>query len=155
MKSAQIISLFLLIFIIFGCTSEGKIANTQLDVTTKEFLNKNTTYFGEGEEWFSTFTISKLRTSVFESLYIQYITDRTASVEEQGTHGIGEIEYSLKIEDSDSLESSYPQPLKGVRNFHTATEINEELVNWKFPKTVKLTIMWNGKKEIIELVRQD
>ncbi|KOP82943.1 hypothetical protein ACFFHH_06585 [Cytobacillus solani] len=155
MKRVHIISLFLLIFIMFGCTSEAKIVNPQNDKSDTEQSNKNITYFGEGEEWFSTYTISRVRTSVFESLYIQYITDRTASVEEQGTHGIGEIEYSLKIGDSSSLESSFPQPLKGVRNFHTATEINAELVNGDFPETIKLTIMWDEKKEMIELVKQD
>ncbi len=142
MKKIVIIFLFLaLIIMANGCN---------------EASDTNVLYFGEDEEWFATYTISKVRSSYFDSLYIQYINDRTASVKEQTTKAknIGKIEYELTIGNL-SIKSSYPQSLKGVGNFHVASETNAELVNTNFPDEITLEISWQDKKENIVLHKQD
>lgn len=155
MKKAIIIYLILLIVILAGCVNEEKTLTDKDNLTrNNEQSDSNVFYFGEGKEWFGAYTIYKVRTSYFESLYIQYLTDRTGSVEEQTTKNIGKIEYILNISDSAKLESSFPQPLKGVGNFHTATEINAKLIDSDFSERITLTINWKDKKEVIELKKQ-
>lgn len=129
----------LLISIVSGCSNES----------SKD--EQNVTYFGQGEEWFGTYTISKVNSYSFESLYIQHIIDRenTPTL----TKDVGEIEYVLDTGAS-KLESNSPQPLKGIGNFHTATETSELLIEGDYPEQATLTIEWNNQKEEIILTKQ-
>ncbi|MEH7451719.1 hypothetical protein [Gottfriedia acidiceleris] len=142
----------LLLIMIAGCNPSSSVSKSKVG-TEKENLKSQTYYFGEGDEWFGTYTISKVRTSYFESLYIQYITNHTDTIKEQISPKIGKIEYLLKLDDNNSLRSSYPQSLNGIGNFHTATEINEKMFNSP-PDEITLEIKWSGKKEIIKLRKQ-
>jgi len=149
MKKVVVMLLFFsLLVMVVGCKTEEK------PVIKKEDLKTNVFYFGEGEEWFATYTISEVRTSYFDSLYIQYITDRTASVEEQTSKKIGNIKYVLNAGKT-SIESSFPQQLKGIGNFHTASEVNTTIVDIDFPEEVTLEIRWLDKKENLVLIKQD
>jgi hypothetical protein len=143
-KYLLFISLFLIV--LAGC-------NHADDNLSEEANMDNTFYFGKGTEWFGTYTVSMVHESYFESLYIQHVTDRTGSNEGQ-IKDIREIEYVLNMGGS-KLESSDPQPLKGIGNFHTATEINKDLVDGDFPDQLTLTVKWNDQSEVIELKKQD
>lgn len=155
MKKTIVIILFLsLIFMVAGCKTEEKPL-TKKDLTINNKVSEtNVFYFGEGEEWFATYTVSKVRTSYFDSLYIQYITDRTVSVEEQTSKKIGDIEYLLNA-GKITIESSFPQHLKGIGNFHTASEVNASIVDNVFPEEITLEIRWQDKKENIVLKKLD
>ncbi|MBP2242978.1 hypothetical protein J2Z40_003560 [Cytobacillus eiseniae] len=143
MRKLNSIIILLFLFMLVGCNHvEEKIE--------EESKQDNIFYFGKGNEWFGTYTISKVNHSYFESLYIQHIRDRTDSVKEQATNNIGNIEYVLNKGNS-QLESNYPQPIQGIGSFHTAIEVSEDLINNMFPDQLTLTIKWNGKSEIIEL----
>ncbi|WP_232697206.1 hypothetical protein [Brevibacillus daliensis] len=138
------ISIFVCLILVFlvGCTSgEGKKTDEMPTVI----------YFGQGEEWFATYTISSVRESYFASLYIQYITDRTKTTVKQ-TADIGKIEYILKGKEW-TLSSSEPQSLVGILNFHTATEINADQFDLDLADTVTLEVRWKDQVEKIDLKR--
>ncbi|MDP5274938.1 hypothetical protein [Chengkuizengella axinellae] len=142
MKKVIVIFFTLMIVMIAGCNDvDTDKANTQ---------EQNIFYFGEGEKWFATYTVSKVSKSYFDSLYIQYIKDHNNRTEETT---IGDIEYVLKAGNWTS-QSSYPQSLKGVRNFHTASEMNAEAFDFANPEEVVLEISWQDKKETITLKKQ-
>ncbi|WP_214483175.1 hypothetical protein [Bacillus sp. SM2101] len=104
----------ILIILISGCEAENKTAN----INGPEM---NVFYFGEGKKWFATFSVAKVRSSYFESMYIQYIQDRNPHEYQSPT----EIEYVLDTGFS-SFKSNYPVSLKGIKNFHIAFETSPE-----------------------------
>jgi hypothetical protein len=137
LKKRLFFSIVALLVLMVGCT-KGTIEE------------QNIFYFGEGNEWFSTYTISKVNGSYFDSLYIQYVTDRTEPL----TDRVGEIEYHLSVGEM-FLSSTYPQPLQGVGNFHTASEMNADFFTMEFPDKVTLEIRWQDKVEKIILKKQN
>lgn len=142
-KINSMFTIFLLIMLV-GCN------NVESSVSEKS-KKDNVLYFGKGTTWFGSYTITKVNTSYFESLYIQHITDRTSPLQEQSANDdIGKIEYILDMGDT-KLESSYPRSLKGIGNFHTATETNEDFIDEDFPEQITLTINWNDETEVISL----
>ena len=52
-------------------------------------------------------------------------------------------------------ESSSPQELQGVGNFHTRSIMNADVFDITFDKEMNLSIQWLNNKESIELKRQD
>lgn len=136
----KLLSIIALLSIVSGCSYE------------KSEEEQNVMYFGVGEDWFGTYTISKVHSSFFESLYIQRIIDRENEPTLIGD--VGEIEYVLDA-GSSKLKSNSPQPLKGIGNFHTATETSGFLVEGKYPEQATLTIEWNNQTEEIILTKQN
>ncbi len=108
---------------------------------------KNMMYFGEGEEWFAVYTVSNVKNFVYDSLYIQYTSDFV------GKQRVKELEYSLTVGEK-KLSSSYPQPIEGVGNFHTASKINPEFFSLDYPDQAILELSWQDQAETIVLVRQ-
>lgn len=136
-----------------GC-SKNELHNAKADLNTKE--RSQIFYFGEGKEWFGTVTISKVKTSYFESLYIQHIIERsTTGKEQQASKNVGKIEYVLNLGNHNSTRSSYPQALQGIGSFHVATEINAETFDLKPSDEITLEIKWADKKETIQLKKQE
>lgn len=121
--------------------------------------NKNKTqsndtyfYFGQSNSWFATYTITKDKSSYYDSLTIQFLFDDNETKSE--TEKIGPIEYQLDG-NSMKIESSYPQELQGVANFHTGSRTNADVIQISFDKIIELTVNWKGKSETIKLKRQN
>lgn len=108
-------------------------------------------YTGKSQNWFATYTISKVNSSYFDSLYIQYVVDRSNG--SRIKQSIGSIEYELDGTIG-KIKSSYPQNLKGIGNFHTASETNATLFNIDIDKEVQLIVKWNGKSEVLKLRKE-
>lgn len=114
--------------------------------------NKNTYfYFGQNDTWIATYSITKAKASYYDSLSIQYLFDINESKSQ--TQKIGPIEYLLKG-NSMKEQSSYPQELQGIGNFHTGCRMNADITKIKFDKDIELTVKWQGRSEIIKLKRQ-
>ncbi len=156
MKKIVVILFIFSLIAVVGCSYEKKSLINNKNVINKNNAQDNVYYFGEGKEWFATYTVSKVRTSYFDSIYIQYINDRTASVDEQQqtSKNLGTIEYKLNAGNT-TIQSSYPQQLKGIGNFHTASELNADMINIDFPEEINLEIKWLNKKEYIILKKQE
>lgn len=150
-----VMALFLIVTV--GCSKEDKpVTKSKVDTENANSQKNQIFYFGEGEHWFGTYTISKVKSSNFNSLYIQYITDRNASVDEQTSPKIGKIEYVLTMGD-DSMKSSFPLALKGIGNYHTASEVNAEIYDTisDAPDEITLEVKWLNHKETIKLTKQN
>lgn len=122
-------------------------ANNESDIATKENFNE-VIYFGKTEEWLATFSIFQVRTSLFDSIYIQNIgEDREAE--------IGTFEYTLAGGEGFKAESSFPQKLQGVRSFQVSGETNAEIftIEPNVDGEFILTIRNRGKTETITLSR--
>ncbi|WP_069650088.1 hypothetical protein [Caloranaerobacter ferrireducens] len=144
MKRFLCILLVTMIAILSGCS----VSNV---TKQEEIKNENNIFYtGQGEKWFATYSISKVNSSYFESLYIQYLVDRTTIEKNKEEQNIGPIEYKL-VGNSMKLESSFPQKLKGIGNFHTATEMNAELFNTDYGDELILEIKWKDKTEKLYL----
>lgn len=70
------------------------------------------------------------------------------------TGKIGPIEYQL---DGNSMktQSSYPQELQGVANFHIGSRMNADFTKITFDNDIELTVKWQGKSETIKPERQN
>lgn len=140
MKYRILFSLVLSILLfISGCTNKESVIN--LKGKSDEVV-----YYGKGEEWLATYSIFKVKNSLFDSIYIQNIGGNREAK-------IGPIEYQLVGGEGFKFESQYPQELQGVRSFHTSSEANADVVTIK-PTTddvFKLTIKYNGKIETLTL----
>lgn len=144
MKRFLCILLVTMIAILSGCS----VSNV---TKQEEIKNENNIFYtGQGEKWFATYSISKVNSSYFESLYIQYLVDRTTIEKNKEEQNIGPIEYKL-VGNSMKLESSFPQKLKGIGNFHTATEMNAELFSTDYGDELILEIKWKDKTEKLYL----
>lgn len=138
MKKMIFVFLIFALLCTVGCKKEEK--------SKEGSHSKSTLYFGEGKDWFSTYTVTKVDSIYYNSLTIQHIND--------GMHSkIGNIEYVLKT-DIQTLESSFPRPLSGYDYFHISNGINAEIIGKGLPKKATLEIKWQDKKEIIVLKRQ-
>ena len=127
------------LLVLSGC------ANKEDEITYKERPNE-VIYFGKTEEWLATYSIFKVRNSLFDSIYIQNIGEDRESKK-------GPIEYILVGDEGLRFESSYPQELQGVRSFQTSSEYNSDVFSIMPNKdgVFTLTIKHNGKTEIITL----
>lgn len=137
----RILFSFVLSILLFisGCTNKESVSN---------FKEKSdeVVYYGKGEEWLATFSIFKVKNSLFDSIYIQNIGGNREAK-------IGLIEYQLVGGEGFKFESQYPQELQGVRSFYTSSEANADVVTIK-PTTddvFKLTIKYSGKIETLTL----
>jgi hypothetical protein len=85
--------------------------------TNTKGIEKVGTYFyvGQSNSWVATYSITEAKSLYYDSLYIQYIDD---IIDGNKIDEVGKIEYIL-TGNSMKMESSYPQELKGVGNFHT------------------------------------
>ena len=109
-------------------------------------------YTGQSTSWLATYSITKAKSSYYDSLSIQFLFDENNNESER--EKIGPIEYVLNG-NSMKMESSYPQELKGVANFHTGSRVNAEAFKITFDKELELTVKWKEKSEIIKLKRQN
>jgi len=115
--------------------------------------DKNTYfYLGQSNSWLVIYSITKVESTYYDSLSIQYIFDDNSPSEK--TQKIGPIEYQLNG-NSMKAESSYPQELQGVGNFHTGSIMNADAIKITFDKEMDLSIQWQDNKESITLKRQD
>jgi hypothetical protein len=123
-----------------GCSQNNKVDN------------KNTYfYYGQSKSWFATYSITKDKSSYYDSLSIQYLFDDNSGNQ---TEKIGPIEYQL-TGNSMKIQSSSPQELQGVAYFHTGSRMNIDAIKITFDKDIKLIIRWQGKNETIKLQRQN
>jgi hypothetical protein len=53
------------------------------------------------------------------------------------------------------IESSYPQDLKGVGNFHTGSITNPATVQITFDNNIELNVKWQDKNEVVKLIKQN
>ncbi|MFT4146651.1 MAG: hypothetical protein QM644_19580 [Mobilitalea sp.] len=120
----------------------------------KKMTNDKNTYFylGQSNSWLVTYSITKVESTYYDSLSIQYIFDDEQLKEE--TQKIGPIEYQLNG-NSIKAESSSPQELQGVGNFHTGSIMNADNIKVTFDKEIDLSIQWRDNEESIILKRQD
>lgn len=144
MKRLLLILVFIIVLSINGCSTHEVI---EQEVLKNE---KNLFYTGQGEKWFATYSVSKVNSSYFDSLYIQYLSDRTTTEKSKEEQNIGPIEYQL-VGNSMKIESLSPQKLKGIGNFHIASEMNSEFFNFYDGDELSLEIKWKDKREIIKL----
>jgi hypothetical protein len=134
-----LITLFVLVLLtISGCTK------AQEDTNSNYYF-----YAGQSNTWLATYTISKVNTSYYDSLCVQYLFSQNVS-EKNTDLKIGPIEYKL-VGNSLTTQSSHPQKLQGVANFHTGSRMNAEIVKVSLDKEIALTIKWQGKSESIKL----
>ena len=137
----NILGITILLLSLMGCANRK---------TTED----NNTYFyiGQSNRWIATYSITKVKSTYYDSLSIQYIFDNNDPNEKN--QKIGPIEYQLNG-NSMKTESSFPQELQGVGSFHTGSIINADAFDITFDKKMELSIQWQDKKESIELKRQD
>lgn len=109
-------------------------------------------YLGQSNSWLVTYSITKVEDTYYDSLSILYIFDDNSLTEKK--QEIGPIEYQL-IGNSMKTESSFPQELQGVGNFHTGNIMNADAFKITFDKEMDLSIQWQDNKESIKLKRQD
>ncbi|MCR8643231.1 hypothetical protein NV379_11220 [Paenibacillus sp. N1-5-1-14] len=133
MKWRLFVGIMITAFILLtSCTSKPTDAPPKQDSTSFVYMDQQ-------GEWLATYSVFKVKTSYFESLYLQYIgEDRGAK--------IGPIEYKL-VGEGMEWASQYPQDLQGVRSFHTSSEINADILPHKPTKdsNFKLEIKYQGK----------
>jgi hypothetical protein len=141
MKKILGILMVVVLLSLSGCSKENKAQNKDTYF-----------YFGQSNSWFATYSITKAKSSYYDSLSIQYLFDVNESKSETGK--IGPIEYLLNS-NSIKTQSSYPQELQGVANFHTGSRMNAEVAKITFDKDIELTVKWQGKIETIKLTRQN
>ncbi|HHV09745.1 MAG TPA: hypothetical protein GXX75_05655 [Clostridiales bacterium] len=122
--------------------------------SNKKMTEDKNTYFylGQSNSWLVIYSITKVESTYYDSLSIQYIFDDNSPSEK--TQKIGPIEYQLNG-NSMKAESSYPQELQGVGNFHTGSIMNADAIKITFDKEMDLSIQWQDNKESITLKRQD
>lgn len=108
-------------------------------------------YIGQSDSWLATYTITKVESYYYDLLTIQYIFH---DKNENSTEKIGPIEYQL-VGKSKKSESSFPQELQGVGNFHTGSIINADAFKITFDDEMDLSIQWKDKNESIQLKRQN
>ncbi len=122
--------------------------------SNKKVTEDKNTYFylGQSNSWLVTYSITKVESTYYDSLSIQYIFDVNSPNEL--TQKIGPIEYQLNG-NSMKTESSFPQELQGVGNFHTGNIMNADAFKITFDKEMDLSIQWQDNKESIKLKRQD
>lgn len=114
--------------------------------------DKNTYfYFGQSKSWFATYSITKDKSSYYDSLSIQYLFDDN---NKNQTEKIGPIEYQL-TGNSMKSQSSSPQELQGVAYLHTGSRMNIDAVKITFDKDIELIVKWQGKNETVKLQRQN
>ncbi len=128
----------MLLFILTGCSNK------------KVTEDKNTYfYLGQSNSWLVTYSITKVESTYYDSLFIQYIFEDNSPRKK-----IGPIEYQLNG-NSMKTESLYPQDLQGVGYFHTGSIMNADVIKITFDKEMDLSIHWQDNKESIKLKRQD
>ena len=101
--------------------------------------------------WLAIYTITKVKSSYYDSLSIQFLFDDN---NKYPTEKIGPIEYEL-TGNSMKIGSSSPQELQGVANFHTGSRMNADNVKVTFDKEIILTVKWQCKSETLKLERQN
>lgn len=106
-------------------------------------------YLGVGDSWLATYSVNKVNNSYYDSLSIQYIYDECSSEPEV----VSPIEYTL-VGNSSTKESSFPQELQGILNFHVASRINADFFETNFDNQMQLTVKWQGKEEHILLKKK-
>lgn len=135
----KLLSIFMIVIIVSlgGCSNNKDI-------------EKKDTYFyiGQSKSWLATYSVTKVNSSYYDSLSIQYLFDDN----ESETGKIGPIEYQLNG-NSIKTQSSYPQELQGVANFHTGSSMNADVIKITFDKDVELNVKWQGKNETLKLKR--
>lgn len=137
MKKAIWILMMVFIVSLVGCSNKKNTDDTYF-------------YLGQSDSWLVTYTISKVESSYYNSLSIQYIFDENI---DNDTEKIGPIEYQLKG-NSMEIESSYPQELQGIGYFHVGSRMNADLFKVTFDKQIDLSIQWLEYNESIKLIRQ-
>lgn len=120
-----------------GCTYDNKSKGTDF-------------YLGQGNSWIAIYSITKIESSYYDSLSIQYIFDDNSKNQ---IEKIGPIEYEL-TGNSMKIESSSPQELQGAANFHVGSRMNAHYIKLSFEDNIELTVKWQGKSETIKLERQ-
>lgn len=121
-------------------------------ISDNKYENKDTHfYFGQSNSWLAVYTITKVKSSYYDSLSIQYIFDDNNNNQ---TEKIGPIEYEL-TGNSMKIGSSSPQELQGTANFHTGSRMNVNNVKVTFDKEIILTVKWQDKSETLKLERQN
>lgn len=120
----------------------------------KKMTEDKNTYFylGQSKSWLVTYSITKVESTYYDSLSIQYIFDNNSPSDK--TQKIGPIEYQLNG-NSMKIESTSPQELQGVGNFHTGSIMNSDAFKITFDKEMDLSIQWQDNEESIKLKRQD
>lgn len=134
----KIIFLMILILSMFqlGCTNSGDSVD-------------NIIYIGNSETWLGTFTVSNIDSIYYNSLVIQHVFDEKTDSQREL---IDKIEYKLSGVDI-AFESTFPQNLDGTGYFHVGSKTSADFFDIDFKDSMKLTIMWNDKKETIDLMR--
>ena len=107
-------------------------------------------YLGKSNTWLVTYSVTKVASSYYDSLSIQYIFDNN----EDNLDKIGPIEYQLS-DSSRSLVSSFPQQLQGIGYFHAGSRMNADIFKITFDKEMVFAIQWQGNTEKFKLNRQD
>lgn len=139
MKKLLSILMIVIILSLGGCSNN------------KDIEKKDTYYYiGQSKSWLATYSVTKVKSSYYDSLSIQYLFDDNES---EATK-IGPIEYQLNG-NSIKTQSSYPQELQGVANFHTGNRMNADVIQITFGKDVELNVKWQGKNETVKLKRQN
>jgi hypothetical protein len=141
MKKMLGVLMVVVLLALSGCLNENKAQNKDTYF-----------YFGQSNSWFATYSITKAKSSYYDSLSIQYLFDANEGKGETGK--IGPIEYLLNG-NSIIIQSAYPQELQGVANFHTGSRMNADVTKITFDKDIELIVKWQGKSETIKLARQN
>lgn len=112
-------------------------------------------YYGQGDTWMATYTVSEINSTYYETIYIQYLYDSDISERqlEKISKEIGAIEYRL-IGNSQEISSAFPQELNVYLNYQHAKFIKVDQ-EYKTERTMNITINWQDKEENITLKRQN
>lgn len=137
MKKIRILS-FLVILLLYTMHSSSQDINTYF-------------YAGKGHSWLATYSLIQVGSIYYDSLYIQYLFDPIEIPHQE--ERIGPIEYIL-AGNSLEMSSSYPQDLKGVASFHTASAYNSDIIRITFDENIELTISWKNNIENFKLFKQ-
>lgn len=126
------------VLLLFSMYSNDRVAEDK----DKQF------YSGQSDSWLATYSVTNAKSSLYNSLTIQYLFDPEISESEAGK--IGPIEYQLDTS-SMKIESSSPQELQGVGSFHTGSRMNADIFSLTLEETVHLTVSWQGRTEKLVL----
>lgn len=121
----------------------------QLGCTNSVDSEDNIIYLGNSETWLGTYTVSKIDSIYYNSLVIQHVFDEKTDNHKES---IDKIEYKLSDDDM-TFESTFPQNLEGTGYFHVGSKTSAEFFDIEFKDSMKLTVLWNDKEEIIDLMR--
>jgi hypothetical protein len=149
MRSKAVTIIIVVFFLVIsGCAKQEEINPTNTvteEVPPQDQVLNEVIYYGKGDNWLATCSLFMVNTSLFESIYIQYIGENSDSE-------VGPIEYELVGSEYKS-SSSYPQELQGVGSFQVSTKFNTDLFSLKptGDGTYKLTIKSNLNTEVLSL----